>query len=101
MPDRPASISVEFCWLSLTASLREAPLPPDSACCQEEQHTALVSFKLLGGSFSVKKIYKPSPFAKAKLLIISQGCTYPPRPSTGVGEEKRRPFSTIPTVSQD
>lgn len=65
-------------------------------------HCTLVSFKLLWGSSSGEEIYKPSPFAKAKLLIISQDCTYPPRPSTEVGAEKQqRPLSTIPIVSQD
>lgn len=92
-----------FCWLSLTASQKEAPLPQKPGYLEESPaaHCAWVPFKLLGGSFSVKEIHKPSPFDKAKQLIISQGCTHPPRPSTAVGEEKRRPFSTIPSVSQD
>lgn len=105
MPDRPASyLSLEFCWLSLTPPWKEAPLPQKPCCYLEESpaaHCAWVSFKSLGGSFSVEEIHTPSPFAKAKRLIVSRGCTHPPRPSTGVGEKKRRPFSTIPIASQD
>lgn len=98
------SISGEFCWFSLTASQKKAPLPQVLIWGKEEipaAHSVLVSFKLLGGSFSVRGIYKPSSFAKVRLLIISLGCAYPPRPSTGVGEEQRRSFSTTPIISQD
>lgn len=86
------SVSGEFCWFSLTASQKKALLPQALIWGKEEipaAHSSLVSFKLLGGSFSVRDIYKPSSFAKARLLIIFLGCTYPPRASSGVGEEQR------------
>lgn len=98
------SVSGEFCWFSLTPSQKAAPLPQVLIWGKEEipaAQSALVSFKLLGGSFSVRDIYKPSFFAKARLLIISLGCTYPLGPSAGVGEEQRRSFSTTPIISQD
>lgn len=98
------SVSGVFCWFSLTASQKTVPLPQVLIWGKEEipaEHSALVSFKLLGGSFSVRDIYEPSSFAKASLLIISLGCTYPPRPSTGVGEEQRRSVSMTPIISQD
>lgn len=104
MPDRPAFCLWGVLLVFTTASRKKAPLPQVLIWGKEEipaAHCALVSFKLLGGSFSVRDIYKPSSFAKARLLIISQGCTYPPRPSTGVGEEQRRSFSTTPIISQD
>lgn len=98
------SISGEFCWFSSTALQKKAHLPQVLIWGKEEipaAHCALVYSKLLGGSSSVRDIYKPSSFAKTKLLIISQGCTYPLRPSTGVVEEQRRSFSTTPIISQD
>lgn len=55
-------------------------------------HCVLASFRSQGGSLPVREIRKIPSFTKAKLLIISQGCIYPPRPRTGVEEGKEEAF---------
>lgn len=88
--------------LVLTNSIKKSPSPPKpQVICRKgcltsspAAHCVFASFRLLGGSLPVREIPKISSFTftKAKLLIISQGCIYPPRPRTWVEEGKEEAF---------